>query len=472
LCYQPFNNLNCGMTYSTFPSLYIASCIATTQLMIEIQRLKKPSALSSWMGKSHPVLFTLVVASSSFLLYTCVYTFRKTFSAATFEGLAYLGISYKVWLVTFQVIGYALSKFIGIRLISELGANSRAKGILFMVLIAGVSWLGFALMPPPYNIIFLFTNGLPLGLIWGMIFGYLEGRQSTEALGAGLSVSFIFASGFSRSVGAFLMQDWQVSEFWMPFVASCIFFMPLLLFLWILDQTPSPSAEDELLRTKRKPMNKVERQAFIKSFLPGIFLFVLAYMLLTSFRDFRDNFSAEIWTTLGYVNSPVIFTSTEIPVSIAVLTIMASIALIKNNRVALLVNHVIIISGMVIIGVSTLLFQQGNINAPAWMILVGLGLYMGYVPFNSIFFDRLLATFQYAGTVGFIMYVADAFGYLGSVGVMFFKEFGYAQVSWLNFFIAGGYATAAIGGCLTTGSLLYFIQKSRGWQDQRRPAIT
>lgn len=440
--------------------------------MIASRLPKSPSALSQWLGKSHSIWFTIVVASSSFLLYTCVYTFRKTFSVATFEGLAYLGISYKVWLVTFQVIGYALSKFIGIRFISELGANSRAKGILLMVLIAGVSWLGFALTPPPYNIIFLFSNGLPLGLIWGMIFGYLEGRQSTEALGAGLSVSFIFASGFSRSVGAWLMQDWHVNEFWMPFAASCLFLTPLLFFLWMLDQTPPPSAQDELLRTKRKPMNKAERQAFVKSFLPGIILFVLAYMLLTSFRDFRDNFSAEIWIALGYGNSPEIFTSTEIPVSIAVLIIMASIALIKNNRTALLINHVIIISGMAIIGGATFLFQQSTLNAPAWMILIGLGLYMGYVPFNSIFFDRLLATFQYTGTVGFIMYVADAFGYLGSVGVMFFKEFGYAQVSWLNFFIAGGYVTAAIGGCLTAGSLIYFIQKSKRWKNQRRPAIT
>ena len=426
-----------------------------------VEALKKPSVLSLWLGKSHPVLFTLVVAGTSFLLYSCVYAFRKAFSAATFEGLAYLGINYKVWLVTFQVLGYASSKFIGIWLISELGANARAKGILLMTLIAWISWLGFALIPPPYNIIFLFTNGLPLGLIWGMIFAYLEGRQATEALGAGLSVSFIFASGFSRSVGAWLMQNWHVSEFWMPFVASCLFFIPLMAFLWVLNQTPPPSAQDELLRTKRKPMNKAERQAFIRSFLPGIVFFVLAYMLLTSFRDFRDNFSAEIWTALGYGHSPEIFTYTEIPISIAVLIIMASMALIKNNKVALLANHVIIISGMVIIGTSTFLFQQGNINAPAWMTFVGLGLYMGYVPFNSIFFDRLLATFHYVGTVGFIMYVADAFGYLGSVGVMFFKEFGYARVSWLNFFVTGGYATAAIGSCLTAGSLLYFIRKSR-----------
>ncbi|MEZ4973803.1 MAG: DUF5690 family protein [Cyclobacteriaceae bacterium] len=425
-----------------------------------------------WLSKQNSVIFTVVVALSSFLLYSCVYTFRKTFSVATFEGMAYLNISYKVWLVTFQVLGYALSKFIGIKVISELTASGRAKGILLMVCIAGLSWLAFAIVPPPFNIIFLFTNGLPLGLIWGMIFGYLEGRQSTEALGAGLSTSFIFASGFSRSTGAYIMQEWHITEFWMPFVTCCIFILPLILFLWVLDQVPAPSSLDEQMRTKRTPMNKEARINFIKSFLPGIVLFVVAYMLLTAYRDFRDNFSAEIWTSLHYTNSPQIFTITEVPVAIAVLIIMGSIMFIKSNRVALVVNHLIILSGMIVIGWSTYLFEEGSLQAPIWMVLIGLGLYMGYVPFNSIFFERLLAAFRYTGTVGFVMYVADAFGYLGSVGVMFFKEFGFANLSWLSFFIKAGYATSIVGSLLTFGSLVYFIEKRKRWRYYSGPAAT
>ena len=94
------------------------------------------------------------------------------------------------------------------------------------------------------------------------------------------------------------------------------------------------------------------------------------------------------------------------------------------------------------------------------MILIGLGLYLGYVPFNSIFFDRLLAAFKYVGTVGFIMYVADSFGYLASVGVMFFKEFGYAELSWLQFFVAGGYVISSAGSLLIAASMMYFHRKA------------
>jgi MFS family permease len=392
-----------------------------------------------------------------------VYAFRKTFAVATYEGIEFAGMSYKVWLVTFQVVGYALSKFIGIKVVAELKAASRMAGIFLMVFIAGLAWLLFAFVPAPYNIIFLFLNGLPLGMVWGMVFSYLEGRRMTEVLGAALSVSFIFSAGLCRSVGALTMQYLGTSEYWMPFVTSCFFALPFLFFLLLLDQLPPPSMNDEILRAKRSPMNAEERKKFISTFFPGIVLFVIAYMLLTAFRDFRDNFSAEIWTSLGITNDPSIYTSTEIPVAIFVLACMASLMLVKNNKLALMINHVIIILGLLLIGVANFLFEQSMINASVWMMLLGTGLYMGYVPFNSIFFDRLLAAFRYAGTVGFIMYVSDSFGYLGSVGVLFFKEFGFAKLSWLSFFISGGYIVSAIGVVLIGGSMLYFHRKHKAW---------
>lgn len=424
-------------------------------------RQVRQTGLQRWLLQTNGFWFSLYAALAAFCLYTCVYSFRKTFSVATFEGLTYLNVSYKSWLVIAQVVGYALSKFIGIKVISELKATSRASGILIMVLVAVASWLLFAIVPAPYNIVFLFTNGLPLGMVWGMVFGYLEGRRFTEVLGAGLSVSFIFSAGLCKSVGAYLIRDWGVVEKWMPFAASMIFILPLLLFLFLLNQLPPPSAVDEQLRTRRQPMNAAERKEFISTFLPGIVLFVLAYMLMTVFRDLRDNYAAEVWKILGMGNSPQIFTTTEIPVSIMVLVIMGSLILIKNNQTALIVNHVIIMFGMILLGVSTYLFEQGTITATAWMILIGLGLYLGYIPFNSIFFDRLIAAFSYTGTVGFIMYVADSFGYLGSVGVLLFKEFSFARLSWLQVFINCGYYLSVAGTLLIAGSMIYFHRKHK-----------
>jgi hypothetical protein len=423
-----------------------------------------PHFLTKWLTQTNKFWFSMYATLVAFCLYTCIFAFRKTFTVGTFEGLAYLGVSYKVWLIIAQVIGYGAAKFIGIKVISELPAFKRAKGIIIMISIAGISWLFFAITPAPYNILFLFTNGLPLGMGWGLVFGYLEGRSVTEVLGAGVSVSFIFSSGFAKSVGGFVMKHWGTSEYWMPFVSTCLFLLPLLLFLWLINKIPPPSQSDEALRTRREPMNAPERKKFMLTFLPGLILLILTYMLLTAFRDFRDNFSADVWKSLGYGNSPEIFTKTETPVTIAILIIMGSIMFIKNNRIALIINHLLILSGMLLVGISSYLFDNNLISDPVWMILLGLGLYLGYVPFNSILFDRLIATFKYVSTVGFLIYLADAFGYLGSIGVMMYKEFGQPNLSWLEFFIGAGYVMSVVGSVLIIASMIYFYFKHRSWK--------
>ncbi len=419
--------------------------------------------ITRWLQITNGFCFSLYTAFSAFSLYTCIFALRKTFGVATYENMNVGGVDFKVWMVIFQVLGYMLSKFIGIKVVSELGAHERLKGILLMVSIASLSWLFFAITPMPYNLIFLFFNGLPLGMVWGMVFGYLEGRKFTEVLGASLSVSFIFSSGFAKTIGGYIMLDWGTSEFWMPFVSACLFFPPLVLFLWMLNKIPPPNAEDEALRTKRRPMTGHERVKYALTFAPGLVLLVLTYMLLTAFRDFRDNFSAEIWQSLNYGNQPGIFTYTESIVTIVVLVVIGSLMVIKNNFKAMVINHIIVFLGMVTVGLSTLAFEKQIIDAPAWMILVGMGLYFGYIQFNSIFFDRLIATFKYVSTVGFLIYLADSFGYLGSVGVLLFKEFGNTQLSWLEFFMSAGYILSIAGSILISMSLIYFILKYKSW---------
>jgi hypothetical protein len=415
--------------------------------------------ITNWVRRQTGFWFALYASVSAFCLYTCIFALRKAFGVATYEGLTFAGHSFKVWMVVFQVLGYMLSKFIGIKVVSELNPTSRARGILLMTSMASVSWFFFAITPAPYSLVFLFFNGLPLGMVWGMVFGYLEGRKVTEVLGASLSVSFIFSSGFAKTIGGMMMVDWGVSEIWMPFATCVLFFPPLLLFLFLLNKISPPTAEDELLRTKRKPMTGEERRKFTLTFLPGLILLILSYTLLTAYRDFRDNFSAEIWQTLGYGDKPSIFTSTESIISLVVLMVIGSLMVIRDNFKALVINHIIVIIGMMMVGAGTWVFENGWIDAPTWMVLVGMGLYFGYIQFNSIFFDRLIATFKYVSTVGFLIYLADSVGYVGSVSVLLYKEFGQANLSWLNFFIQSSYILAVSGCFLMSASLVYFIAK-------------
>ena len=83
-------------------------------------------------------------------------------------------------------------------------------------------------------------------------------------------------------------------------------------------------------------------------------------------------------------------------------------------------------------------------------------------------FDRLIATFKYVSTVGFLIYLADAFGYLGSIGVMIYKEFGQASLSWLEFFIGAGYVMSVAGSILILGSMIYFYFRHRQWNKETK----
>jgi MFS family permease len=424
---------------------------------MELKTTEHPITL--WLKHTNKFNFNLYASVSAFCLYTCIFALRKTFGVASYDGITYGGVDYKGWMVISQVMGYLISKFIGIKVASELKLKYRGSSILMMVSIAAISWLFFAITPTPYNLVFLLTNGLPLGMVWSLVFSYLEGRKSTEILGASLSVSFIFSAGFGKTVGGLVIRDWGVSEFWMPFVSACLFFVPLVIFLWLIDKIPPPDQEDEILRTKRKPMTGIERKAFVKIFWPGLILLILSYAMLTAFRDFRDNFSAEIWRSLNYGDRPSVFTQTETPISIVVLISIASLIILKDNRRALIINHLMVLGGMILVGISTFCFEKELISPIQWMTLVGMGLYFGYIQFNSIFFDRLLAAFRYSGTVAFLINLADAYGYVGSVGVLLYKYFGQAQLSWLNFFIASGYALSVGGSLLMLTSLLYFRNK-------------
>ncbi len=406
-------------------------------------------------------LTSVYAAACSFGVYFCMYAFRKPFTAAGFEGFYFLGISYKVWLVIAQVIGYMLSKFYGIRFISELDKSKRAASIAILILIAWMALFFFAIVPPPYGIIFLLINGFPLGLVWGLVFSYLEGRRATEFMGTLLSVSFIFSSGVVKTVGKSLVVNRHLFELWMPFITGALFVVPMLLFVWLLNHVPPPTEEDIRLRTVRKPMTKEERKTFVATFLPGIIIIVASYVLLTILRDFRDNFSNELWTELGYGNQPEIFATTETVVSLIVLLCMSALVLVKNNMKAFLINHYIIVGGYVVALIATLLFMNAMINSVVWMTMVGTGLYLSYVPFNALYYERMIASFRIKSNVGFLMYISDSFGYLGSVVVLLAKSFFGLQLSWTSFFIHLVLLISLFGIGATLAAAFYFNKKYR-----------
>ncbi|HLI93854.1 MAG TPA: DUF5690 family protein, partial [Puia sp.] len=238
--------------------------------------VRRTGSLRSWLGRCPGWVFVIYVSLTSFTVYACMYGFRKPFTAASYDGVRFLGISYKVVLVIAQVLGYMLSKFYGIRFIAGMQPARRAGFIVRLVLTAWVALLLFGIVPAPYNFVFMFINGLPLGMVWGLVFGFLEGRRTTELMGAVLATSFIFASGLAKTVGKSLMLSAGISETWMPFAAGAVFIGPLLISTWLLNQTPAPNAEDIAHRTIRLPMGKEQRQNFLRTFGIALIPVVLA----------------------------------------------------------------------------------------------------------------------------------------------------------------------------------------------------
>jgi MFS family permease len=403
----------------------------------------------------------LYAAVTVFLTYTMVFGFRKSFTVATFDGITVAGYSYKTILVICQMLGYMLAKFYGIKYISELRRHGRGQIIMLLTAIAWLSWLFFALVPPPYNIVFLFINGFPLGMLWGVVFSYVEGRRSTDFIGATLAVSFIFASGFVKTVGAWLMLNFGITEFWVPFYTGLVFAGPLLLFIYLIEKIPFPDEKDIAYRMDRVPMLAEDRKNFIKVFLPGLIACILIYAFATIFRDMRDNFGAEMWKEMGFFDKPELFAKTETPITIVILILIGSMVLIKNSFKALMLSHFIIGLGFIIAGLSSYLFISQSLPPVWWMTLVGLGLYMVYIPFNSVFFDRLIAAFKHTGNVGFLIYLADSFGYVGSVGVMLSKEIFKVQLNWVTFFSNSVIWLSLAGLALTIFSSVYFYAKYR-----------
>jgi Family of unknown function (DUF5690) len=416
--------------------------------------------ITSWLERGHPAFLILFGGAAAFCAYFSMYAFRKPFSAATYDnvtGWDFL-LDFKIALVIAQVLGYAISKFIGIKIISELGKEKRGLAILGLI---GLSWIAlvlFAVLPTPWNVAALFLNGLPLGLIWGLVFSYLEGRRTTEALGAILCVSFIVSSGAVKSLGALFMEQLAVGPFWMPAVTGFAFFPLLFVSVWGLSLLPDPSAEDVAARVKRVPMNSAQRRNFMETYGLGLVLLIAGYVFLTAFRDLRDNFAAEIWRGLGQSNGAALFTLSELPVALVALTVLASFMGIKNNRTALLVVHGLVGFGFASIGLSTLAFEAQMIGPVAWMIIVGAGLYSAYTPFNTVLFDRLVAATGQMATAGFLIYLADAAGYIGSVGLLLAKNFATLNLDWVAFFKLAAYAVSVVGTLGIIGSALYFRQ--------------
>lgn len=392
---------------------------------------------------------------AAFGTYFCMYAFRKPFTAAEYAGYSLWGWELKTVLVATQVLGYTISKFIGIKVIAEMTAGRRAVTLLLLIGLAEAALLLFAILPAPCNFVCLFFNGLPLGMVFGLVLGFLEGRRVTEALNAGLCASFILADGVTKSVGAYLLA-WGVGQFWMPFAAGLLFVPPLALGVWMLTRIPPPDAADEAQRSVRVPMNRADRWQFFARYAGGLTFLVSLYLLITVLRSIRADFAPEIWRSLGTTQQPSIFATSEMLVALGVVLVNGLAVLILDNRQAFFVALGTCGVGILLLAVALIGESTGSMSGFAFMVLSGLGLYLPYVAVHTTIFERLIAMTRDRGNIGYLMYLADAFGYLGYVAVMFGKGLFAVRGDFLVFFTTTCGIITASAALLLLGAWWYF----------------
>jgi hypothetical protein len=74
-------------------------------------------------------------------------------------------------------------------------------------------------------------------------------------------------------------------------------------------------------------------------------------------------------------------------------------------------------------------------------------------------FDRMIAVSGRIGTAGFLIYLADSAGYVGSCALLLWRNFGLVELDWLQVFTASIYATSLIGTVLVLLSAGFFLRK-------------
>ena len=382
-------------------------------------------------------LLILWAGGAALLSYSLVYALRKPYTAASFEGLTFMGSDYKVAVTTIQILGYVIAKFFGIKIISELKKENRFRFFVGSAILAELALVGFGLLEAPYNVAAMFVNGLSLGCMWGVIFSFIEGRKVTDILASLLGVSMVFSSGVAKSFGLFAMNEMQIDQFWMPAVIGG-FALPLLVFMgYMLKRLPQPTAEDIALRNERVVLDGKGRVALFRKYAPILTLLFIGNFMLLVLRDIKEDFLVNILDMSN--QSSWLFACIDTIVTLIILGIFALFAFFRSNIRALLWLMTLVIAGCLTMTYVSFHYETLDLKPVTWLFIQSLSLYIAYLTFQTIFFDRFIACFRIKGNVGFFIALIDFIGYLGTVTLLSTKEFLNIELEWFALFnhIAG-----------------------------------
>src|SRR5262249_49619512 len=143
---------------------------------------------------------------------------------------------------------------------------------------------------------------------------------------------------------------------------------------------------------------------------------------------------------------PALFAWSEVAVAAGVLVLNGSVVVLRDNRQAFLAGLGLAVAGVVLVGAALAGLQRDALSPSAFMVLHGVGLYLPYIAVHTTLFERLLAMTRDRGNIGYLMYLADSFGYLGYVAVLLARNALGPADDFLAFFLTLSWVIA--GACL------------------------
>ena len=417
-------------------------------------------------------LFIVWAGGAALVSYALVYALRKPFTAATFEGLEFLGMDYKTATSIVQIAGYVLSKLLGIKLVSELQRRHRLPFLIGSVAMAELSLLAFGLLPVPWNIVALFFNGLSLGCMWGVIFSYLEGRRLSGVLASVMGMSIACSSALAKSAGLYLIRDLGVDPFWMPAIIGGVAFVLLVVLAFALNALPDPSAEDRAACAERVPMDGRQRRRIFLRFAPVLTMLFAANLFVTVVRDIKEDFLVNIVDTSQL--SAWAFSGVDAVVTAIILLLFLAVSLIRSHLNVLCTLLVLVLVSMFALVYVAWNYDWLALSPLAWLFVQSLGVYTAFLSFQTLFFERFVACYHIRGNVGFFIVTIDFIGYVGTVGVLVFKELFAGELDWLAFYNSM-VVWLGLASCLLFAGSLLWLARGRsltlggGWK--RRAAV-
>ena len=181
--------------------------------------------------------------------------------------------------------------------------------------------------------------------------------------------------------------------------------------------------------------------------------------MLVILRDIKEDFLVRIIDVSEH--SSWMFAQVDSIVTLIILALFGMMVFVKSN-----IKVLVILLSMVVAGTATMSFVSFNydtlqLNTVTWLFVQSLSLYIAYLCFQSIFFDRFIACFKIKGNVGFFIVTIDFIGYTGTVLVLMFKEFFTTDIDWLDFYNKMSGYVGLVCTVAFTCSIIYLVQRHR-----------